>query len=95
MSRSARWIAAAAVAALVLLALSIYFRLWGGFALLAVAGAGFAWYRVQVSRSEAQEQFFGDFGDETRVTAFQGGSPSEMPVDRDRAKPDAARPDHP
>jgi hypothetical protein len=81
MSRSARWIAVAAVAVLLLLAVSIYLRLWGGVALLAVVGGGFAWYRIQVQRGEASEQFFGDFGDETRLTAFQGGSPSEMPVD--------------
>ncbi|MDB5897005.1 MAG: hypothetical protein JWP22_1638 [Ramlibacter sp.] len=81
MSRSSRWIAAAALA-LVLLAVCVYYRLWGGVALLAVAAAGSAWYRIQVSRGEATEQFFGDFGEETRLTAFQGGSPSEMPVDR-------------
>jgi hypothetical protein len=88
MSRSARWTAAAALAVLMLLAVSIYYRLWGGFALLLVAAGGFAWYRVQVQRGEETEQFFGDFGDETRLTAFQGGSPSEMPADRgDRQHP--------
>jgi hypothetical protein len=81
MRRSAPWIAAAAIAALLLLAVSLYLHLWGGVALLAVAGGIFAWYRTQVQRGEDTEQFFGDFGDETRLTGFQAGSPSEMPVD--------------
>jgi O-antigen ligase len=71
----------AAVAALVLIALSLYLRSWGGVVLVVVAAAVYAWYRVQVARSEAAEQFFGDLGEETRLTGFQGGA-SEMPVDR-------------
>ena len=51
---------------------------WGGLVLVAVAAAGGAWYRVQVARGEAAEQFFGDMGEETRMTSFQQGSPSEM-----------------
>jgi hypothetical protein len=83
MNRPARWIALAVVAvvALGLLGFSIFYRRWGGIALLAAAAAGFIWYRVQVQRGEENDQFFGDFGEETRLTAFQGNSPSEMPVD--------------
>jgi hypothetical protein len=84
MSRNTRLIALAAVAALALLALSVYLRSWGGVALVIVAAAGFAWYRVQVAQSEATEQFFGGGEEDTRLTSFQGGSPSEMPVDRTR-----------
>jgi hypothetical protein len=85
MSRNKRLlIAAAALAALALLGLSIYLRSWGGVALVVVAAAGFAWYRVQVAQSEAAEQFFGEGGEDTRLTSFQAGSPSEMPVDRTR-----------
>jgi hypothetical protein len=82
MSRPARLLAAAAFAVVVLLALSAYLHSWGGVALVLVGAAGFAWYRVQVARGEAAEQFFGDAGEDTRLTQFQGGSPSEMPVDR-------------
>lgn len=86
MTRSQRLTAFAAMVALGLLALSVYLRSWGGIALLAVAAAGFAWYRVQVARGQAAEQFFGDAGEDTRLTGFQGGSPSEMP-DRTRPAP--------
>ena len=85
MKRTHRLIAAAAaaVAALLVLGLSAYLRSWGGIALVAVAAAGFAWYRVQVARGEAAEQFFGEAGEDTRLTSVQGGSPSEMtPFDR-------------
>ena len=68
-----------AVAAALVLGLSAWLRSWGGLALLAVLAAGFAWYRVQVARGEAAEQFFGEVGEDTRLTSFQGGSPSEMP----------------
>ena len=64
MKRRTRLIAAAAIAAALVL--------------VAVAAAGGAWYRVQVARGEAAEQFFGDLGEETRMTSFQQGSPSEM-----------------
>src|SRR5205085_7880557 len=53
MKRSARLLAAAVLAAAVVLALSWYLHSWGGVALVAVAAAGFAWYRVQVARGEA------------------------------------------
>ncbi|HEX7890527.1 MAG TPA: hypothetical protein VF522_14290 [Ramlibacter sp.] len=79
MTRRKRMLLAAAVAALLVLGLSLYLHSWGGVVLLAVAAAGFAWYRVQVARGEAAEQFFGDAGEDTRLTSFQGGSPSEMP----------------
>jgi hypothetical protein len=82
MKRSKPLVAGAVVAALAILALSFYLHSWGGLALLAVAAGGFAWYRTQVARSEAAEQFFGDLGEDTRLTSFQGGSPSEMPLDR-------------
>ncbi|MBC5781833.1 hypothetical protein H8N03_02690 [Ramlibacter sp. USB13] len=70
---------AAALAAVLLLALSWYLRSWGGVAFVAVAAAGYAWYRVQVARGEAAERFFSDAGEDTRLTSFQAGSPSEMP----------------
>ena len=79
MKRSTRLIALAAIAAVLVLGLSIYLQSWGGLVLVVVAGAGGAWYRAQVARGEAAEQFFGDMGEETRMTSLQGGSPSEMP----------------
>jgi hypothetical protein len=82
MTRRPRLLAAIAVAALVLLGVSVYLQSWGGVALLLVGAGGYVWYRVQVARSEAAEQFFGDMGDETRLTGLQAGSPSEMPLDR-------------
>jgi hypothetical protein len=95
MPRSKRLISlvAAVVAAVLLLGLSWYLRSWGGFALVVVASIGFAWYRVQVARGEAAEQFFGDVGEDTRLTSFQGGSPSEMPVDRPLFRPQDGAPD--
>ena len=91
MTRSKRLIAAAFVVALLLLALSIYLRSWGGIALIIMAAAGLTWYRVQVARGEAAEQFFGDAGEDTRMTGFQGGAPSEMPVDRPARRGDDRR----
>lgn len=82
MTRSTRLILIAAIVVAVLLGVSIYMRSWGGVVLVLTAAAGFVWYRVQVARGEAGEQFFGDAGEETRLTSFQAGSPSEMPVDR-------------
>jgi hypothetical protein len=79
MTRSSRLLAAAVVAAIAVLALSWYLHSWGGVALVAVGAAGLAWYRVQVARGEAAERFFGDAGEDTRLTGFQGGAPSEMP----------------
>ncbi|RYF18112.1 MAG: hypothetical protein EOO30_04745 [Comamonadaceae bacterium] len=77
-----RLTALATVAAILLLGLSIYLRSWGGVALVIVTAGGFFWYRVQVARGEEAERFFGDAGEDTRLTSFQAGSPSEMPVDR-------------
>jgi hypothetical protein len=91
MKRPNRLLAAAAVVALLLLALSVYLQAWGGVALIVLAAAGYAWYHVQVTRSEAAEQFFGDMGEETRLTGFQAGSPSEMPT-TDRAPLDPPQP---
>lgn len=62
--------------------IAAWYRAWGLVALVLVGGAGLAWYRVQVARSADTEKFFGDMGEETRLTALQGESPSEMPVDR-------------
>ena len=96
MSTNARLITAAAVVCAVLVALSLYLKSWGGVALVVMAAAGFAWYRIQVMRGEeAAERFFADAGEDTRLTSFQGtgfpnGSPSEMPVDRPHARPPAA-----
>ena len=79
MKRTTRLLAAAALAAALVLALSWHLHSWGGIALVAVAAAGYAWYRAQVARGEAAQRFFGDAGEDTRLTGFQGGSPSEMP----------------
>jgi len=79
MKPSLRTLAIAALAAAVVLALSWYLHSWGGVALVALAAAGYAWYRVQVARGEDAERVFGDAGEDTRLTNFQGGSPSEMP----------------
>ena len=83
MKRSARLLAAALLAAVLVLALSAWLHSWGGIALVVLAAGGYAWYRMEVARGEAAEQFFGGVGEDTRLTSFQGGSPSEMPVDRD------------
>jgi len=93
MNRLSRLLAASAVlAAVLLLALSWYLHSWGGVALVLVAAAGLAWYRVQVARGEAAERFFGDAGEDTRLTSFQAGSPSEMsPLER---SDDAPPPHH-
>ena len=74
-------LAFAALAALVLVGVSLYLGMWGGLVLVAVAAAGLAWYRLQVARGREGDQFF-DQGEDTRLTQMQGGSPSEMPVDR-------------
>jgi hypothetical protein len=90
MARLPPLLLAAAIAAL-LLFLAWWYRSWGALALLVVASGGFAWYRIQVARTAAAEKFFGDMGEETRLTNFQAGSPSEMPVDRP-APPSAREP---
>lgn len=73
---------AVAAVVLVLAVLAAWKGYWGACALLSVGlGAGI-WYRREVARGEAAEQFFGDLGEETRITSMQQGSPSEMPVDR-------------
>jgi hypothetical protein len=82
MTRSSRFTVAALVACVLLLALSAWMRSWGGVALVVLGAAGAVWYRNQVARSEAGEAFFGDMGEETRLTGFQPGAPSEMPLDR-------------
>ena len=91
MKRTVRLAAVAALVALVL-AVSYHLRSWGGVALLAVLAGGYAWYRIQVARGEAAERFFGDMGEETRLTGFQAGSPSEMPVDRPLTPHESAEP---
>ncbi|HEY8357579.1 MAG TPA: hypothetical protein VIL30_08980 [Ramlibacter sp.] len=68
-------------AGLALVATAALFQAWGLLALLLVGGGGFAWYRLQVARSAASEEFFGDMGEETRLTGLQG-APSELPADR-------------
>lgn len=82
MKSSPRLIAIALVACLLLLGLSAWLRSWGGVTLVVLGAAGIAWYRTQVARGEAAEQFFGDLGEETRLTGFQGGPGSELPPDR-------------
>ena len=69
------------------LLVSIWTHAWGGVALVVVAGIGIAWYRIQVARGAAAEKFFGDVGEDTRLTGFQPGSPSEMPLDRSPPEP--------
>jgi hypothetical protein len=88
MKRSTPLIALAVVACVALLALSLYLHSWGGVTLIALGAAGVAWYRMQVARGEAAEQFFGDLGEETRLTGFQGGPGSELPPEH--ARPGAA-----
>ena len=97
MSKNARLIAAVAAACALLALLSLYFQSWGGVALAVVGAAGFAWYRIQVARGRESERFFADAGEDTRLTSFQGtgfqgGSPSEMPVDRPVDPPAPAPP---
>jgi len=78
MKPSTRLHLAAGIAAVLLLALSWRLRSWGGVALVLATAGGYAWYRAQVVRGEAAEQFFTDPGEDTRMTGFQGGSPSEL-----------------
>jgi hypothetical protein len=79
MKRLAFLVLAVAVAALAVLC--AWKGYWGAAALLAIGLGAALWYRREVKRGEAAEQFFGDLGEETRMTVQQG-SPSEMPVDR-------------
>ena len=74
-------LALVALVATLLLLVAWWFQSWGALALLFVGGVGWGWYRVQVARSAAAEKFFGELGEETRLTGFQGGSPSEMHLD--------------
>jgi len=93
MKHPARLLAAIALAALVLV-LSWYLRSWGGVALVAIAAAAYAWYSIQVARGEAAERFFGDAGEDTRLTSFQAGSPSEIsPLERNQDR-DGSPPGH-
>ena len=91
MTRTARFLAIAVLASLVLLGLSAYLHSWGGIVLLVLGAAAVAWYRAQVAEGEAAERFFGDMGEETRLTNFQAGGASELPVDRTLAG-DARKP---
>jgi hypothetical protein len=81
MSRTARYIVVAALVSIVLLGLSLVLHSWGGIVLLVLGAAAVAWYRSQVAEGEADERFFGDMGEETRLTNFQAGGASEMPLD--------------
>ena len=90
MNRTARFIVVAALVSIVLLGLSMYLHSWGGIVLLVLAAAAVAWYRAQVAEGEANERFFGDMGEETRLTNFQAGGASEMPLDA--TAPGSARP---
>jgi hypothetical protein len=92
MSRNARYIAAVVLVSVLLLGLSFYLHSWGGIVLLFLGAGAIAWYRAQVAQGEAAEPFFGDMGEETRLTGFQGGSPSEMPLDRTMPGTSAAPP---
>jgi len=86
MSRTTLLIALAAVA---VAAIAGYFRYWGAIALVAVLLGGYLWMRWRNSRHHDTEKFFEDAGEETRLTNIQGGSPSEMPVDRTPERRDA------
>jgi len=81
MNRTARFITAVALGSIVLLGLSAYLHSWGGVVLLVLGAGAIAWYRAQVAEGEAAERFFGDMGEETRLTNFQAGGASEMPLD--------------
>lgn len=82
-------LAVATVAALALLAYAWWKGSWGALALLAVAAAAWAWVWTQVRRGADADTFFDGVGEETRLTGFQGGSPSEMPAERMPAAPTA------
>lgn len=81
----------AAVVLLAFIAGALWLHAWGALALVLVGAAGIGWYRIQVARGAAEaEQFFGDAGEETRLTGLGGASPSEMPTPealRDRDSP--------
>ena len=81
MSRRARYIVTTVLASAVLLGLSVWLHSWGGIVLLVLGAGAIAWYRAQVAEGEAAERFFGDMGEETRLTNFQTGSASELPLD--------------
>jgi len=81
MSRNTRFIVAAVLVSLLLLGLSLLLHSWGGILLLVAGAVAVAWYRAQVAQGEAAERFFGDMGDETRLTNFQAGGASDMPLD--------------
>jgi hypothetical protein len=68
--------------------IAAYYRFWGGIALVAVLLGGYGWMRWRATREQATEKFFEGMGEETRMTQIQGGSPSEMPVDREPRKGD-------
>lgn len=70
-----------AVGTALLLAFGWWLQSWGALALLFVGAVGWGWYRMQVARSAAAEQFFGDAGEETRLSV-RGGLPSETPCAR-------------
>ena len=79
MVRKVAAVAAAAVGAAVLVGLS------GWISALVVGGtlgAGYGLYRARARRNTGTE-FFGDAGEETRLTEIKPGSPSEMPADRE------------
>jgi hypothetical protein len=84
MAHRATLILAAALLA-VALAVAAWLRAWGAMVLLVLLAGAFGWYRAQVARGAAAERFFGDAGEDTRMTALQ--SPSEMPVDRQPPAP--------
>ncbi len=85
----------AAFAVAVLLAVAVFNRAWGAVALLVVGTAGWTWYQMQRARGAAEERFFGDAGEETRLTSFNPGSPSEMPADPGRREAAGKNPRQP
>lgn len=78
MSRTTRLLLLAFAYAGVLL-LALLQQSWGALALLAVGGGGWAWYRMQVARTEADEKSFSDVPEDTRTTALEAVA-GEMPV---------------
>lgn len=92
MLRSRSLVAAAVVGSLLLLALSYWLRSWGGVALVVMGAVVAAWYRAQVARSEDGQQFFGDLGEETRLTSIEASAPSELPLQHPDATADPRPP---
>lgn len=49
---------------------------------------GYAVYRMRAARSADAARFFGDMGEDTRLTSLQGQAPSELPAAEPHSDPD-------